>query len=370
MFGFNNFQNEIVWQRTNAHSDAKRFGRVHDVVLFYTKTPKFTFNKQYTDYTADQIKTHYKHVEPGSRRVYRLSDLSAAKPGGDVEYEWKGVKPPKGRYWAYSKANMEKFEREGRLYYTRNGRPFLKQYWDEMQKKGNLVQDIWADVGYHHGLSLQRLGYPTQKPLGLLDRMIRSSSNKDDIVLDAFCGCGTTLEAAAKLKRRWIGIDFSPTACRVMATRLEERLGLRPDLDFTVRDLPKTEEELRRMPHFEFQNWAVLALGGIPNRVKVGDLGIDGWLYPAEHGERVGRRDMFVENYYPIQVKQKDRVGRPDIDGFETAMRRDRRVRGYFIGFSFSDDAIREIHRVAREEGLDVRPITVKQLLEYERVVG
>ena len=369
MFGFNNFQNEIIWQRTNAHSDARRFGRVHDTVLFYTKSKKFTFNQQRTGYTGAQLETHYKRVAPGTGRRFRLSDLSAAKPGGDVEYEWKGVRPPKGRYWAYSRANMEKFESEGRLYYTRTGRPFLKQYLDEMP--GNLVQDIWIDVGYHHGLSHARLGWPTQKPLGLLDRIVTASSNEGNVVLDAFCGCGTTLEAAAKLKRRWIGIDFSPTACRVMVKRLQDRLGLKEGVEFAVKDLPKTEEELRRMPHFEFQNWAVIALGGVPQHVKVHDYGIDGWLYPADEPRaRPTRDDMFAAHWYPIQVKQQDRAGRPDIDKFETAMRREKRVRGYFVAFGFSDDAMREIQRANRDDGLDIRPITVKELLEYERRVG
>jgi DNA modification methylase len=369
MFGFNNFQNEIIWQRTNAHSDARRFGRVHDTVLFYTKSKKFTFNQQRTGYTDAQLETHYKRVEPSTGRRFRLSDPSAAKPGGDVEYEWRGVKPPKGRYWAYSKANMEKFESEGRLYYTRTGRPFIKQYLDEMP--GNLVQDMWTDVGYHHGLSRARLGWPTQKPLGLLDRIVTASSSEGDLVLDAFCGCGTSLEAAAKLKRRWIGIDFSPTACRVMVKRLQDRLGLKEGVDFAVKDLPKTEEELRRMPHFEFQNWAVIALGGVPQHVKVHDYGIDGWLYPADEPRaKPSRDDMFAAHYYPIQVKQQDRAGRPDIDKFETAMRREKRVRGYFVAFGFSADATREIRRANREDGLDIRPITVKELLEYERRVG
>ncbi|MFQ5814150.1 MAG: DNA methyltransferase [Anaerolineae bacterium] len=369
VFGANNFQNELVWKRADAHNDPKRYGRIHDSILFYTKSRQYTFNRIFTDLPETTRKKWYRNIEPETGRRYNKADLTASKPGGDTLYEWKGKFPPRGRYWAYSKQNMERLEAEGRIVYSKSGMPYMKRYEDE--SKGVPLQDVWIDIemlrGIHKGA---RMGWPTEKPVPLMLRIIASSSNEGDVVLDAFCGCGSTLEAAAELKRRWIGMDFSPTACRVMATRLEERLGLRPDVDFTVRDLPKTEQELKRMPHFEFQNWAVLALGGIPNRVKVGDLGIDGWLYPAEHGERVRRRDMFVENYYPIQVKQKDRVGRPDIDSFETAMRRDRRVRGYFIGFSFSTDAIREIRRVAREEGLDIRPITVKQLLEYERVVG
>jgi hypothetical protein len=247
-----------------------------------------------------------------------------------------------------------------------------------MKKRGNLVQDIWLDVGYSHGSSMSRLGYPTQKPLELLKRVVAASSNEGGIVLDAFCGCGTTLEAAAMLKRQWIGIDFSPTACRVMAERLEKRLGLKEGQNFEVKDLPKTEDELRRMPHFEFQNWAVIALGGIPSRVKSADFGIDGRLYPAEvekradRQEKKGQYDLLasLDKWYPIQVKQKDKAGRPDIDSFETAMMRDRRTRGYFVAFGFSRDAETEIKRAEREHGLQIMPVTVGELLEYERKVG
>lgn len=198
-----------------------------------------------------------------------------------------------------------------------------------------------------------------------------ASSNRGDVVLDAFCGCGTTLEAAAKGKRNWVGIDFSPTACRVMSDRLEKRLGLRPDTDFTVKDMPKTTAELKRMPPFEFENWAVVALGGIPNRVKVGDYGIDGRLYLSDIEKKSTGVDFFdaMDKWYPIQVKQTDRVGRPDVDNFETAMRRDRRVRGYFIGFDFSRDAMQEIKRANQSDGLDIVPVTVEEILRHELAV-
>jgi SAM-dependent methyltransferase len=307
-------------------------------------------------------------VDENGRR-YRLGDLTAAKPGGDTQYEWRGMRPYKGRYWAYSKDKMEQMEREGRILYRRTGMPVYKRYLDEMP--GVPLQTFWADIPPVHATGKERLGWPTQKPLALLERIVGASSNEGDLVLDAFCGCGTTLEAAAKLNRRWIGVDFSPTACRVMSDRLTKRLGLLEGRDFTVRDLPKTEEELRRMPPFEFQNWAVIALGGIPQHVKVGDYGIDGWLYPADEPRaKPSRDDMFTAHYYPIQVKQQDRAGRPDIDKFETAMRREKRVRGYFVAFGFSADATREIQRANREDGLDIRTITVKELLEYERRVG
>src|SRR5437763_2082352 len=148
-------------------------------------------------------------------------------------------------------------------------------------------RDAFARLGVPTAFS-EYLGYPTQKPLMLLERIIKASSNENDIVLDAFCGCGTALVAAQKLKRQWVGIDFPPTACRVVATRLKKDCGLKEDeklwaigRGFVVRDLPKTEEELRKYPPFEFENWAVVALGGIPNKAQVGDMGIDGRIFPV-----------------------------------------------------------------------------------------
>ena len=211
--------------------------------------------------------------------------MTANKPGGDTSYEWKGVRPYKGRYWAFSKEKMEEFERQGRLVYTRSGMPEYKRYLDEMP--GCPVQDVWDDISPLNSQARERLGYPTQKPLALLDRMITVSSSPNDIVLDAFCGCGTALVAAENLRRQWIGIDISPTACRVMAKRLRDVCKLREDENywrngkgFVVRDLPWTERQLREIPPFEFENWAVIALGGIPNKTQVGDMGIDGRIYP------------------------------------------------------------------------------------------
>src|SRR5438874_5668296 len=182
---------------------------------------------------------------------------------------------------------MEKSHREGRVVQTKSGAvPQYKRYLDE--GKGVQVGSVWDDINALHGSDAEWLGYPTQKPLALLERIVKTSSNENDIVLDAFCGCGTALVAAQKLKRQWIGIDISPTACRVMAKRLKKDCGLKEDerlweigRGFIVRDLPKTEEELRKYPPFEFENWAVVALGGIPNKAQVGDFGIDGRIYPV-----------------------------------------------------------------------------------------
>src|SRR5437667_7014548 len=199
-------------------------------------------------------------------------------------------------------------------------------YLDE--SLGSNLQNICDEITPINSQAAEALGYPTQKPLPLLERIIKASSNANDIVLDAFCGCGTALVAAQKLKRQWIGIDISPTSCRVMAKRLRDVCGLKEDealwkigRGFIVRDLPWTEEKLREIPPFEFENWAVIALGGIKNKVQVGDMGIDGRIYPVNAApQRVGKDTghlEFMDVWYPIQVKQKDKAGRPDIDAFE-----------------------------------------------------
>jgi SAM-dependent methyltransferase len=232
---------------------------------------------------------------------------------------------------------------------------------------------VWDDIGPLQGQSQESLGYPTQKPLKLLERILEISSEPNQIVLDPFCGCGTALVAAQTLKRQWIGIDISPTACRVMAKRLRDVCGFPEDealwktgRGFVVRDLPWTEEKLREMPPFEFENWAVIALGGIPNKTQVGDKGIDGRIFPVGAApQEAGKDELQLEaRWYPIQVKQKDKVGRPDIDAFETAMRRAKREKGFFVSFDYSEDALHEIDRHFREDHVVIVPLTVREILD------
>jgi DNA modification methylase len=379
IFSEEQFQNEIVWKRTSAHSDPKRYGANHDSIFFYTAGKQWTWNKMFLPYSEDYIEQNYRYRNADGRR-FRVSDMTANKPGGDVSYEWTTpdgtkVKPYKGRYWAYSKANMQQMHDAGLIYYRTTGMPMLKHYLDEMP--GVPLQTFWDDIKPVISGSEERLGFPTQKPLALLERIIQASSNENDIVLDAFCGCGTALVAAQKLKRQWIGIDYSPTACRVMAKRLKKDCGLKEDeklweigRGFIVRDLPKTEEELRKYPPFEFENWAVVALGGIPNKAQVGDFGIDGRIYPveampAQRARETGEMD-FMDVWYPVQVKQRDKVGRPDIDNFEAVMMREDRKLGYFVGFDFSGDALFEIDRFRRKEGREIKALTVREILDEE----
>ena len=385
ILGENNFQNEIVWRRSGAHSDTKqgmkRFGIVSDSIFFYTGgARKWTFNPEYRPYNEEYVNTMYRHVEEGTGRRYRLDNLTASKPGGDTSYEWttpdgRMVTPYKGRYWAYSRAKMEAFSAEGRLVYSKSGMPNYKRYLDEMP--GVSLQNIWTDMPSLGSSAAERLGYPTQKPLALLERIVKASSNPNDIVLDAFCGCGTALVAAENLGRQWIGIDVSPTACRVMAKRLRDVCKLREDealwragRGFVVRDLPWSEEKLRKLPPFEFENWAVIALGGIPNKTQVGDMGIDGRIFPVaaapkRRGADTGELE-FMDHWYPIQVKQKDKVGRPDIDAFEAVMMREERTKGFFVAFDYTSDALREIGRFFRQSGKAIIAFTVREILDEE----
>lgn len=369
----NSFRSEIIWRRTNAKGLAfKGFPNNHDTILCYTKSKKFTFNRQFKAHDPNYIERFYRFVEPATGRRYRLSDLT--NPNRDrpnLTYEWKGHK----RVWRWTKERMIEADKAGIIHYSSTGLASQKRYLDEMQ--GQPVDTIWDDIPPIQAQANERLGYPTQKPLFLLERIIKASSNENDIVLDAFCGCGTALVAAHQLKRQWIGIDISPTACRVMAKRLRTDCGLQEDetlwrigRGFIVRDLPRTEAELRRIPPFEFENWAVIALGGIPNKAKVGDMGIDGRIYPVSampqrRGAHTGELD-FMDVWYPIQVKQQDRVGRIDIDKFEAAMTREDRTKGFFVAFDYTSDALTEIDRFFRQTGKVIVALTVAEILDEQ----
>jgi site-specific DNA-methyltransferase (adenine-specific) len=381
IFSENQFQNEIVWKRTHAHGNiGRRYGVVSDSILFYTKNSDYTWNQVHTEFENDYVNHRFSYSDPDGRR---WQSVTLRNPGKrpNLHYPYTASNSvtymPHPNGWSCDLERMKQYDREGRLHFPTKpgGQLRLKMYLDE--SPGPKLQNIWDDIPPINSQAAEALGYPTQKPLPLLERIIEASSNENDIVLDAFCGCGTALVAAQKLKRQWIGIDVSPTACRVMAKRLKKDCGLKEDeklweigRGFIVRDLPKTEAELRKYPAFEFENWAVVALGGIPNKVQVGDLGIDGRIYPVSAIPELRVKENvemdFMDVWYPIQVKQTDKVGRPDIDAFETAMQRAKRKLGYFVGFEFTGDALFEIDRFRRETGCEIKPLTVGEILDEE----
>ena len=283
IFGHGNFRNEIVWKRTSAHNSAKRCGPIHDVILSYSVSDKYVWNQQHQAYDPDYVENFYTQKDKDGRR-FRLSDLTA--PGerrGETGQTWRGINPTdKGRHWIRTPSQLETLEQQGRITWPSKGvMPRYKRYLDEMP--GIPLQDIWMDIKPIQAHAKERLGYATQKPVALLERIIAASSNEGDVVLDPFCGCGTTLEAAHKLKRRWIGIDIASHAInRVSAIRLQERLGLKEGEDFTIDGIPQDIEGARHLwqrDPFNFQTWAVDAVEGYPTSQKTADGGVDGRLF-------------------------------------------------------------------------------------------
>ncbi|MGD0077482.1 MAG: DNA methyltransferase [Sedimentisphaerales bacterium] len=379
IFGENQFQNEIVWKRSVAHNDAtSRFAVITDSIFFYAN-PDSIFNRQFTAHDPEYVKEFYKFDDGDGRGAYQLDNMTSPNPRPNMTYEWLGFPPPE-KGWRYQRETMQKLHDESRIYYPKRKdgtfdytkRPRLKRYLNEQD--GTIVPNLWNDIPPISAQAQERLGYPTQKPLALLERIITASSSPNDIVLDAFCGCGTALVAAENLGRQWIGIDISPTACRVMAKRLRDVCKMKEDKKlwqigrgFVVRDLPWTIEKLRAMPPFEFENWAVIALGGRPNVAKVGDMGIDGRIYPVSAIPKKDKGELgFMDVWYPIQVKQKDKVGRPDIDSFEAVMTREDRTKGFFVSFDFSSDAMSEIQAFFKKSGKSIIALTVKDILDEQ----
>lgn len=310
IFDPRNFRNEISWKRFSAKNDPNRYGRNHDVLLFYTKTAQFTWNDQYGAFESDYVEENYRYIEEGTGRRYRLSDLTAHKPGGDVDYEWHGMRPYKGRHWAFSKTNMDKMLSEGRIVFRRTGMPVFKRYLDEMP--GVPLQDIWTDIRLHAG-SKERLGYPTQKPVDLLKRIITSSSNRGDVVLDPFCGCGTTIEAAHELGRTWIGIDVTYIAVDLIQKRMRHRFGDAItdtfDIDGIPRDVAGAHALFTRSP-FDFERWAVSLVDGTPNERQVGDKGIDGVVrFPLDNKGAIGRALVSVKGGGLNPAMVRDLIG-------------------------------------------------------------
>jgi DNA modification methylase len=281
VFGGGNFRNEIVWKRSHAHSDARQgaqhFGRVTDTILFYGKSDVVTWNPLYVPYDEGYVERDYRRVDPDGRR-YRIDNLQG--PGGaakgNPQYEVMGVT----RYWRYTREKMEELIRQGRVIQTRPGAvPQYKRYLDEM--KGVPVQNLWADLPVLNNRANENLGYATQKPEALLERIINASSNEGDVVLDPFCGCGTTVSVAQRLKRRWIGVDITHLAVALIKTRLADAYGDEVRDTYDVIGEPTSLDDAQRLAEedkFQFQNWALGLVGARPaGGVKKGaDRGIDG----------------------------------------------------------------------------------------------
>lgn len=287
IFGHKNFQSEIVWKRTSAHSSAKRHGPVHDVILFYSMSGHFTWNQSFQAYDETYLDQFYTHKDENGRR-WRRSDLTGAGiRHGETGNPWRGIDvTAKGRHWAFPPSVLDQMDRDGKIHWPKRkaGMPMFKRYLDE--QPGVPLQDVWTDVRPIHNMSEERLGYPTQKPIALLERIIKASSNEGDIVFDPFCGCGTTIYAAEKTKRQWMGCDIAILSIRLVRDILVERYHLVEGTHFEVDGIPVSVEQAQELfehDPFMFQNWAVERVGGFPMHKKVADRGIDGRLYFETH---------------------------------------------------------------------------------------
>jgi site-specific DNA-methyltransferase (adenine-specific) len=322
-----NLRNEIIWRRYGTHNDvgqgSKSFGRVHDSILFYVKSKENVWAQVFTPLDEGYVKSTYRNVDPVSGRRFRVSPLTG--PGGAEKgnpvFEWHGHT----RAWRYSKATMEQLDKEGKLYYSKTGYPGKKLYLDE--SKGTPVQDVWDDVPSLSGAHAERLGYPTQKPEALLERIINASSNEGDVVLDPFCGCGTTINVAERLKRRWIGIDITHLAVALIQNRLRETFGteLTP---FVVHGTPTdtaSAEALALQDRYQFQWWALSLIDARPaqDKKKGKDTGIDGYIRYLEREGEPARTII-------VQVKS-GKVSSRDIRDLVGVLDREKAVIGVFL---------------------------------------
>lgn len=278
------YQNEIVWKRTSSHNDSHRFASIHDCIFYYTKSKDGVWNPQYSPHNEKYLKTHYNRKDKDGRN-YRLDNIirsASMGPRPNLAYEYKGYTPQWG--WRMVLEKVQAIDEANRLEWSKSGIPYLVRYLDEQQ--GAAMPSIWDDIPPINSQAAERLGYPTQKPLALLERIIKAASNEGDVVMDAYCGCGTTIDAAQKLKRRWIGIDITYQSIAVVLKRLEDTYGQKPLDNIVLNGIPKDIKSAKALAHKkddrlrkEFEKWAVLTYTNNRARInekKGADAGIDG----------------------------------------------------------------------------------------------
>ncbi len=302
------FKNEIVWRRHYSHNDGNKFGCIHDVIFYYTKSKNYTYNRQFMPYDTEYIEKNYATTDEKTGRKFRSVSMNAQGQGEAKYFGSVLLTPPAGTHWRWSQERINEAMEQGIIYFTKNGVPRYKQFLDEME--GLTVQDTWTDFYSLSSQDKERLGYPTQKPEALLERIIKASSNEGDVVLDCYCGCGTSIAVAEKLKRKWIGIDITYQSISVILKRFHESFGG----DFTKDLIDKETKQVLRPAQIqlvgvpqdfagalalanrqddrvrkEFEKWFVLRFSNnqaLINDKKGGDGGIDGIAYLLDTDEK------------------------------------------------------------------------------------
>ncbi|CDM57611.1 MULTISPECIES: site-specific DNA-methyltransferase [Rhizobium] len=344
IFGASNFRNEIIWKRKAGRGEtnnaAVRFGVSHDVILFVAKSSAARFNRQFRQNNENYIATKFTH-DDGDGRLYRLDNLTSPSPRPNLTYEYKGYAPP-ANGWAVSIERMREMDADGRVYFPKDKTKRLqrKRYLDELD--GETVDTLWDDIPPINSQAKERLGYPTQKPVALLERIVASSSNAGDVVLDPFCGCGTTVHAAQKLGRQWIGIDVTHLAIGLIERRLKESF---PSIVYEVIGVPKDKQaaqDLALRDKHEFQKWIVGSIGGQPYKggKKGMDRGIDGYLH---------FRDADKKPQFAIISVKGGGIKSGDIRDLKGTMEREKAALGIFLSLN---EPTREMEKEAAAAGI------------------
>jgi site-specific DNA-methyltransferase (adenine-specific) len=401
IFGAENFRNEIIWKRTTAHSGANRYGDIHDIIFFFSKTQNYIWNPVYQSYDDDYIKSKYRYED--KRGIYRLDNLTGAGvTNGDSGKPWRGFDPNTiGRHWAVPRnlvadlvgeevanqmTTQEKLDLlydNDFIYLTQRGRkegigfPQSKKYLG----KGTVASTVVTDIPPINSQAQERLGYPTQKPVALLERIVQASSNEGDVVLDPFCGCGTTIAAAQRLNRKWIGIDVTHLSIALQKYRLKDAFDLIEKKDYAVVGEPEDLHSARQLAtedRYQFQWWALSLIKARPlgassanskQGKKGADKGIDGVIVFTDDASGKAKRVL-------AQVKS-GKVKSGDIRDLVGTITREDAAIGVFVTL---EDASRDMRTEAASAGFyhsdgwnkdypRLQILTVEELLSNAREV-
>ncbi len=322
VFGPANFVNEITWKRTSSHNDSKKWMAVADTVFYYSKSAERVWNPQFLGHDASYVNQFYNHED--ERGVYRLDHIIRSASMGlrpNLTYEYKGYTPPYG--WRVVREKLEKLDAEGSMTWSKTGRPYLKRYL--LEQKGTPISALITDIPPIGAQAAERMGYPTQKPLALLERIISASSNPGDVVFDPFCGCGTAVVAAEKLGRKWVGIDITFLALDLMIARLAKDFELKRGEDFDVKGDPKdvgSAHQLFDQSPKQFELWSISLVSGVPQPEKSGDKGVDGRVYFGDENR---------EHKYAVCQVKGGHLTPSALRDFSHVIEREKAAMGFFI---------------------------------------
>ena len=369
IFGSKNFRNEIVWKRQTAKKGSqyrkKTYGASTDIILFYTQSNQWFFNIPKVELNKNELNKKFDKIDKDGRRFRTDNILRNASLGirSNLVYEYKGFIPDEYG-WMVNKNKLEKMDKEGRLYWSENGRPYRKYFVDEYY--GKEVSNVWTDIFV--ASRKERLGYPTQKPIALLDRIIKASCPPDGIVFDPFCGCGTTIAAAHLNNRKWIGCDIAVLSVKLIKEVLKERYSLLDEQNYITTGIPTSLEGARilfKKDPFQFQHWCIEYVGGFCNNKKTADKGVDGRIYFAIDDKKLGNMVLSVKG---------GKIKPSDIRDLRGVMARDNSQMGGLITLAEPTKAMKEeiatagFYELHNTKYPRIQILTVKEMMDAEKL--